>query len=117
MPVLWHRAVLLQQLTSLLHDDVQGISNCVSFSLLLALRVIGAGAVHDDGSSVGPSESLLGNGRSIGTDDTADGHEEAARLLVVMWIKAKPGFAYPKVAPEPSMYCPRVLMMPLGPAP
>ena len=25
--------------------------------------------------------------------------------------------AYPKVAPEPSMYWPSVLMMPLGPAP
>ena len=24
---------------------------------------------------------------------------------------------YPKVAPEPSMYCPRVLIGPLGPAP
>lgn len=25
--------------------------------------------------------------------------------------------AYPKVAPEPSMYCPKVLIAPFGPAP
>lgn len=28
-----------------------------------------------------------------------------------------PGAAYPNVAPEPSIYCPSVLMIPLGPAP
>ena len=31
------------------------------------------------------------------------------------WVK--PGRSYPNVAPEPSIYCPSVLMIPLGPAP
>jgi hypothetical protein len=65
----------------------------------------------------------LDDGRGVGPNNAADGHEEAGRKVSshrsgdFCLVCLGEDQTYPKVAPEPSMYCPSVLMMPFGPAP
>ena len=73
---------------------------------------------HHRGSSGTEPEVVLG---SLVADDATDGHEQAIKggvdqYMVHHDIKLETQ-AYPKVAPEPSMYLPSVRMTPLGPAP
>lgn len=56
--------------------------------------------------------------RGIRPDNTADGHEEPiGDLLAARHGAEENAGTDPKVAPDMAMYCPSVLMMPLGPAP
>ena len=72
---------------------------------------------------------MVGGGHDWGgvlADGGADTHKEAVMLSVLdpsnaMDLESKNieglGEAYPKVAPDPSMYCPKLRMTPFGPAP
>jgi hypothetical protein len=67
------------------------------------------------GSSKG-FHSLLGN--CVGSDHASNRHEEsgqASELCTGNWFSDD--LTYPKVAPDPSIYCPSVLITPFGPAP
>lgn len=62
---------------------------------------------------------FLDDGRGIGPDDTADGHEEAGtaiRSAGMKWRVEQPN-TDPNVAPDAAIYWPIVLMIPFGPAP
>jgi hypothetical protein len=73
-------------------------------------------ARQDHGPAVDPVEGLGGNGGAVCADRGTNGHEEAvASVSVCMWGDSRG--AYPKVAAEPAMYCPRVRSIPLGPGP
>lgn len=56
---------------------------------------------------------------SFGADDATNGHEQTTAEIGQhgMADKTQEKDTYPKVAPDPSMYLPRVRMTPFGPAP
>ena len=53
----------------------------------------------------------------VRSDDATNGHEEAIIAISNRVSRYGRTLDYPKVAPDPAMYWPRVLIMPLGPAP
>ena len=58
-------------------------------------------------------------GRWVCSNGASDGHEESWDCTLTLsppQVK-KPSATDPKVAPDPSMYCPSVLITPFGPAP
>lgn len=76
--------------------------------------------LHNDGRTVvglSLSKGRCKNRRAFGADGGADGHEEAVEVVSACSFRMTPYRTYPKVAAEPSMYWPRVLIMPLGPGP
>lgn len=95
--------------------------------VLCPLRLVGSregcsvGACHDDGLPSSVCVGLLHDRRSVGSNDTADGHEEA----VIKSSESACGLfppppeveAYPNVAPDAPMNWPSVLIIPFGPAP
>ena len=79
-------------------------------------------AVDDYGPALGAKEGFLYDRRwMFGSDDAANGHEETGEpgeISLAPLSAAKEGaWTNPNVAPEPSMYCPNVRMMPFWPAP
>jgi hypothetical protein len=64
-------------------------------------------------------ESCGHDGRAVSADSGADRHEESMRALALIVPTRQDVFLfpYPKVAAEPTMYWPKVLIMPLGPGP
>lgn len=73
-------------------------------------------ARQDHWPSVDLRECLGGDGGAFGADGCANSHEETANGLVSHGHGADVS-AYPKVAAEPSMYCPNVRSIPFGPGP
>lgn len=75
----------------------------------------------DEGPPLGLQVRLVDDGRGVRPDDATNGHEEARNGISISFGYATAGggprCTNPKVAPDMAMYCPRVLMMPLGPAP
>lgn len=72
---------------------------------------------HDEWTSLSSREGfycLLRRG--ICSNCTSNGHEETAYLLVAIFEMGH-GNAYPKVAPDPAIYCPKDRITPFGPAP
>lgn len=67
--------------------------------------------------SLGLGKGSGHNRRAFGADGCADGHEEAVENVSACDYRQAFHTAYPKVAAEPSMYWPSVLIMPLGPGP
>lgn len=73
---------------------------------------------HDEWMSPGSCECLGNNWRSILSDGASNGHEKSgARISNASFFAFNYHTTYPKVAPDPTIYCPRVLITPFGPAP
>lgn len=73
---------------------------------------------HNDRLPSGPGVHLIHYRRlPFGSYHCANGHEESRRRRSAFISKHGPRRSYPNVAAEPSMYCPKVLMGPLTPAP
>jgi len=70
-------------------------------------------------SSLGSKICFLVCLGGICPNNAADGHEEARHHLVSLTALSEMDLhkPYPNVAPDINMYCPKVLMMPFGPAP
>lgn len=80
------------------------------------------GCSHDDRTPSRVPVGLLDDRRGVGADHTADGHEEAASRCAIsqcssLLLRLCTHATHPNVAPDAPMYWPKVLMIPLGPAP
>jgi hypothetical protein len=88
------------------------------------LVLLGAGGIEvlvlsrqDCRAVVDAAEGLGGDGRAVCADSCADGHEEAVAFGQYRTHTIERTKAYPNVAAEPAIYCPRVRSMPFGPGP
>lgn len=72
--------------------------------------------LQDCRSTADPTESLGGDGRAVGSNGGADGHEEAENTSQRM-LATTGSATCPNVAAEPIMYWPSVRSIPLGPGP